>query len=375
MSDSTPVPFGLAGTRAPVRAVAELSQLALGLEAKAIGTCCVEHDNCALQLDHGAIVLTVQGQRAAGQRSRHRRFHRSTSLIEGGRGCERLPGGGRVVARVERRESRSAIGPPGRCTKARRLRNGARGGHSALSLGAPAEQQPAARQQLEVLRTPPAGNERHGFASTRGDEQVRGGLGIPAFHARDREEDTGVHRDEALLEPTGQADGLLRRRDGKVHFTQLHCDESTIEEIPRQRLVIARESRALDRAVENLGRVVQPAPHDQRRRGRLDQHRQERSLPGRASNGQTAQAMRDCRLEAIQIRLGAGEIGDRVEPDRKLRIGHGVDQARRLVGMDLSVMDRLDERAGEGDHRYGGRGQWEVAQRPGDGQRPLAPSP
>jgi hypothetical protein len=63
-------PTGLAGTRAPVCAVAELSQLELGLETESYGTGRVERCNGAFELHDRTVMLTGQGQRTAGQCSR-----------------------------------------------------------------------------------------------------------------------------------------------------------------------------------------------------------------------------------------------------------------------------------------------------------------
>ncbi len=78
-------------------------------------------------------------------------------------------------------------------------------------------------------------------------------------------------------------------------------------------------------------------------------------------------------LIAVEVELGAGEVGGGVEAKREFVIVQVRDEGRRLRAMRLGLRGGSVGRAGEREHRDGGRGQRPVAERPCGAQRSLGP--
>ena len=242
------------------------------------------------------------------------------------------------------------------------------------SLDAP-ERDPTARQQLEVFRPPAPRHVRELLSSGRLDEELGGLLRVAALHAGDREDDSGVHRDVAFVQVLRQLDALLGRCQRRLHLALVRRDERAVQEVPGEQLAVAGEPRGLGRGVQQLGCLAEQATREERDAERLCEHRQEFALSGRAREAESAPAVCGRFLEAIEVDLGAREVGDRVEADGQLRVGHRVDQLRRPGAIELGVGDRLREGAREADGGKGRRGQRPVAQLGRDVERPLAPRP
>ena len=103
---------------------------------------------------------------------------------------------------------------------------------------------------------------------------------------------------------------------------------------------------------------------------RLPQHLQDRAehgdeegrdlgLPGGLRDGQPAFGVAAGIGEAVEVELGRGEIGQRVEPQGQLLVGHRIDQRRGLVTacLRLGLAAHKRERAGHGGRARGDQGR------------------
>ena len=136
-----------------------------------------------------------------------------------------------------------------------------------------------------------------------------------------------------------------------------------VEQIPGQPLGVAGEAGRLDRAVEQVRRLGQPAAHPRRRPERREEHGDDVALAGRAADPQRTLGVRRRLREAVEVQLRRREIGSRVEAQGELGVGQGIDERGRLGAMPLGLGDMPGERLRErecGDRR---RRQRPVAER------------
>ena len=209
------------------------------------------------------------------------------------RGCrwQRRLGGPRGVAGLERDCRLGSLRPRRSHAQAGRRGDGRRVARRPLRFGLLSEHQPAAREELEIFRPPATREQRHGLAATRGDEEPHGRLGLAVLHARDGQHHARVGRDEAVAEAVCQFQALFCSRDRRNHLATVDVDERPVHEVPRESLIVAGEARGLDRPVQQLACLQQPALDADRGGRRLRQHRQEEALTGCACNGQPSPAV------------------------------------------------------------------------------------
>ena len=227
-----PRAVGLARSRAAVDAVPELAQLVLCLLPVAIGAAGGERGRRRLQLLDGTLALPALRERAAGQKARDRGIeHRPGPLRGAGRRECAFGGRGRVAA-GERNRRGGPLGPGDVRAEAGLRRDGGREAGRSLGLLDAPERDPAARQQLEVLRPPAPRYVRQLLSSGRRDEQLGGLLRVAALHTDDCEDDPGVHRDVAFVQVSRQLDALLSRRQRRLHLALVRRDERAVHEVP-----------------------------------------------------------------------------------------------------------------------------------------------
>ena len=116
----------------------------------------------------------------------------------------------------------------------------------AFSLLAAAEREPAAGQQLKRSGPPYAWDE-HELVAARGlDEGVDGTSGVTGLEERGGDRHPG-RADETLIQPLRQLDVLLRGAERHVDVTRGERGERALDQVPREGLDVARQSRALRR--------------------------------------------------------------------------------------------------------------------------------
>ena len=347
LSDATPTASWSPRCRAPVDPVPEAPHLALGLVAESQGPVGLEVGGGPLQLLERLGRASGEGQRTPGERAGEGGLDRGAGLGRERRRVERPRGRSRRVARVQRDGGRGAMGPRRGHRKARGRRHGIGAGRGALGLASPTQHQQGAGQHVEILGPPPARDESEVVSAPRRDEQGGGCGRVAGCERAHGPAHAGVGRHEARVEAAREVDALVAGSGRQVDVPRPRGHVATVQEIPCEPLPVPGDARPLDRRIQHLGRLRQPAARPERRRERRDEDGQQLSLAGGARDGQRTAGMVDRALEAVQVDLGAGEKGGRVEPGGELGVGHGVDDRRRLRGVIRRVRDRRRERAAQ----------------------------
>ena len=151
--------------------------------------------------------------------------------------------------------------------------------------------------------------------------------------------------------------------------------ERAAEQVPAQRLRVARQARGLDGAVEQRGRVRHPPGDVQDVAEDGDEDRGDLALAGDLRDGQPALRVRSGRRVAVQVELGRREVRERVQAQADLLVGHRVDERRRRGAVPTRLRDGGEDRGRECEHgraRGRERGHVELGRR---AQRAHPPRP
>src|SRR5215207_3999547 len=102
-----------------------------------------------------------------------------------------------------------------------------------------------ARQQLQTVGSPAAGDERELLAPSRGQEHVNGPRRL-SYRQEGLGESHGCPgRNEPLVNIFAEVDALLGRGRGQVHVTGGKRDGGAVEEVPNQCLRVAQVTGGL----------------------------------------------------------------------------------------------------------------------------------
>ena len=162
------------------------------------------------------------------------------------------------------------------------------------------------------------------------DEGIDGALGIAGLEERGGERHPG-RADEALIEPAGQLDALLGGGERDLDVAGRERRKGAIAEIAGERLDVARQSCSLDGVVEQLGGFGQLAAQQLDLAENRVRKRDELALARRPADGYRSFGVGFRLLVAVEVELGAGEVGGGIEPKRELVIVQIRDERGRLA--------------------------------------------
>ena len=250
-------------------------------------------------------------------------------MVSGGGGGEPPLGCVGGVAGVQGHGGGGAIGPGGGEGKLHGRGCGLGAGGCALGLGAAVEREPAAGEQLKAIGPPAAGDEGLLLAARAAEEQLGGTVGLPGFEKDPGEPDGRPGRDEAFVEVAREVGALLCGGQRGVEVAGGDRDDGAVEQVPRQGLRLAQQAGRLDRAVQQLGGLVQLAAHVPGPAQDLVQDKEELLLPGRARESQGTGGVRVGFGVAVEVELRGSEPGRRVEAARELVYRRGCQPGTR----------------------------------------------
>ena len=98
--------------------------------------------------------------------------------------------------------------------------------------------QPATREQLEVVGSPPVRDPRKLLAACGQQEQLDRSLGLAGLVVRVRERHSGVGGDEAVVQATSQVHGLFSGRESERHVARRDRGEGSAKQVPPKLLPV-----------------------------------------------------------------------------------------------------------------------------------------
>ena len=122
-----------------------------------------------------------------------------------------------------------------------------------LGLGAPAGGEPAARQQLQRDRTPPARDVAQLVAPDLRHQQVRRLLGVAILEQRRCARHVGPAREHDRVEVLVDVDALLRGGERERDVAGRERRERAVEEVPGDTLHVVHQPRGLHATLDHLG--------------------------------------------------------------------------------------------------------------------------
>src|SRR5207344_2654773 len=172
------------------------------------------------------------GERLARERSRECGLYGGSELLRSiGRGECSFDSAG-AVPRVQSHGGSGTIGPSGREGKPHGGSRDLGKGGGVFGLGAATQREPAAREQLEAVRPPAAGDERQLLTTGAAEEQFDSLFRLPGFEQDACEPHRSPCRNEALIEVTRELDALLCSGERDVQIADGDCDNGSVEEVP-----------------------------------------------------------------------------------------------------------------------------------------------
>jgi hypothetical protein len=235
-----------------------------------------------------------------------------------------------------------------------------------------AEREPAAGQQLEKLGPPDARDEGKLVAPRGRGEGLDGAPWIAGLEQGGGERHPG-RAGEALIEPPRQLDALFGGGERDLDVAGRERREGAIAEIAGERLDVARQSCSLDGVVEQLGGFGQVAAQQLDLAEDRVWKRDEFALAGRPSDSYRAFGVGFGLLVAVEVELGAGQVGGGIEPKGEFVIVQSRDEGGRLRATCFGLRGGTARRGCERQHGDRGGGQRPVAERPCGAERPLGP--
>ena len=148
-------------------------------------------------------------------------------------------------------------------------------------------------------------------------EGIGGAPWIAVLEERGGERHPG-RADEALVEPTRQLDALLGGGERHPDVAGGERRKRAIAEIPGERLDVARQSCSLDGVVEQLAGFGQLAAQQLDLAENRVRKRDELALARRPTDRYRSFGVSSRLLVAVEVELGAGEVGRGIEPKCEL---------------------------------------------------------
>ena len=270
-------------------------------------------------------------------------------------------------ARVPRVQSDGGSGTIGPSRREGKPRGGCRdlgkcGG--VLGLGAATQREPAAREQLEAVRPPAAGDERQLLTTGAAEEQFDSLFRLPGFEQDACEPNRGPCRDEALVEVARELDALLRSGERQVQVADGDRDDGSVEEVPGKGRRRPEQPRRLDGTVQKLCGLGQLAAH-------VPDPGQDRvqAVQGVPPHVRASEPEGTTRVEVglgvqVEVDLGDSEPPRHVGADRELVVGQVIHEGCGFVAAGSGDLGRSGHRVREGAHDRCRRHEERVSQYP-----------